>query len=475
MADLRRILAIAFAAALLLAAANLSLGAGDVNAKALATILIWHGAVMLFWAVLERREGFEDLLNPFLIIYLMSMVHFVGPSFYNALVLQLPTTADSYLAAHHIIGVFMLSVACGSLLLSHARARRGESRPSPLVTDGLLLPFVVAYAFVALLCAAYFVREAGGIAAHLAGLGLRMALFEGKGVLLSLMTLGAPAVILMYVYAIRRGGVFALLGVGVVFLIAVATGVMTGSRGSLLAFGLALLIVRHYARKPISLIGGAAGLVLVCTFLVGYIALVRQPSLGKELAQLESPAAFAEAIVITLYGKGTFKELNSVARVREKVPRQVSHTGGATFAAAATFPIPRALWPGKWQGGSEVFTRQVRPEIWAQGRGDRVTFVGELFMNFGMAGVIAGGLAFGLLLQLVYGSFPGLGSPPLQAALYAVFIVSCVSLFRGDFAISVFQFLRFFLPVALVYALARWQTGVIERSGKPGFGPAAAT
>ncbi len=408
-----------------------------------------HLTVLFVWLTVDRREDELDVLSPMMVVLLASLIHFVGPAAYNLIDLTLPTAVFAYLQAHISVGGFVVAFMLGFL----AMAKRRLDSASAIPFNGRIVFLMsVAYVGVSLLATAYFIVRAGGIFNHLASLGLRMGVFEGKGVLLSFMTLSAPALILSYLLFVKKRGLLTLGWFAFVFAMAVFTGVMTGSRGGLAAVFLCLLIIRHYVVKPLTIVQSFLVVGVLAVFLVAFIALVRQPSLGEDLSRLSATELTTETLTI-LYGKGTFKEFNSIARVHEKFPVEHTYLNGTSLLAALTFPIPRAIMPDKLPGGSELFTRLVRPEIWSQGRGDRVTFIGELFMNFGWLGVFLGGLVLGVLVSGLYNAMLSYQGAVFYVALYAIGLVSFVSLIRGDFAIASFQFLRMAAPIALVVFL----------------------
>ena len=424
---------------------------------AFSVLIIAHGLVLVLWVAAERLDTSDDILAPLFVVVLAFVIHFVGPAFYNLLVARIPTEINAYLLAHLSIGAFLVCFSLGYFLWGRAQVK-AERPTSRVFYDGrVVFAFSVVFALTSLAAAGYFIRLSGGLLNHLAGLGLRLGLFQGQGVMLSLMTLSVPSTLLAYVVFARSRSLVALAWFLMAAGIALFTGVMSGSRGVLVALFLAIVVSRHYLVRRISVGGATVLLVVVATFLVAFIALVRQPSLGEDFAKLDGVAEVGEKLMVTLYGKGTFKELNSVARVHESVPSDVTFMNGKTFLAAATFPIPRSILPGKLPGGSEVFTREIRPEIWAAGRGDRVTIIGELYMNFGWFGIVVGSFLIGALTRTMFAWRMRNENQPLLILVYAVGLVSLVALIRGDFAIASFQFIRFFLPLYLVYLICRWK------------------
>lgn len=111
---------------------------------------------------------------------------------------------------------------------------------------------------------------------------------------------------------------------------------------------------------------------------------------------------------------------------------------GETILAGMSSFIPRLLWSNKPEGGGNAFyTQNFFPDFfWDAGSEYSVSFVGELFMNFGWVGVFVGFLILGAVLRWLYARFVG-GYAPTLLGVFGVFIyvitVSRVySLMRGD-------------------------------------------
>lgn len=131
------------------------------------------------------------------------------------------------------------------------------------------------------------------------------------------------------------------------------------------------------------------------------------------------PAAFARKEVI-----GVFPP---TAGLVETVPRQHDHLEGSSYLELVALPVPRALWPDKPQ----TVLGDVQLAIFGKNIGASFGFHGELFANFGWAGVLVGSLLFGGLLEATWRSLVRTRTLP-AALLLSVALAVLVQVFsRG--------------------------------------------
>ncbi len=129
--------------------------------------------------------------------------------------------------------------------------------------------------------------------------------------------------------------------------------------------------------------------------------------------------------------------VNSVAVIVRETGSSVEYAHGRTIGLAlVSILIPRAVWPDKpvINLGRE-FAREFR----IQPRHDdrtwvAVTAVGELYWNFGLAGVLAGMLALGLALRFIYGLLgEQMAANPVRMAAYVSLFLTLLG-FDGNLA-----------------------------------------
>lgn len=112
--------------------------------------------------------------------------------------------------------------------------------------------------------------------------------------------------------------------------------------------------------------------------------------------------------------------LGIVSVIVRDTPDRVPYQGGWTIGNIFISFIPRVFWPGKPDitFGRWVTQNYIGPSMSSTGS----SWVGELFFNFGYAGVIFGMLIVGIYFRMLHTTFFGWGAP-IPAVLAAVVIL----------------------------------------------------
>ena len=259
--------------------------------------------------------------------------------------------------------------------------------------------------------------------ATFASLDLQERLTDDFNVLLQLGSFSQFAVLLAGVYALRRDRLRLGVVAAVVAVIAPVEAVFTVAFGAKHVFAFLLVGLAGICNYRVGRLGGlrfvlAAAVVVVVMF--GTVTLYRdrihQGVLERptDLAgMVTAPVALAGEVVAA--GPGEFLH----ASLRTLVNR---HTSGETVASILAYGdsvelevtgvdlalipafafIPRAVWPDK----PAPFSPQVSSAFRGV-EGNRTSFgithTGDLFLHHGLAGVVIGSLALGLLYRLLYG------------------------------------------------------------------------
>jgi len=92
-------------------------------------------------------------------------------------------------------------------------------------------------------------------------------------------------------------------------------------------------------------------------------------------------------------GNNLFLPLAGMASV---VPGQFPYLDGTSYLQTAVYLVPRALWSGKPQDAVVSLTR-----TFDNGAGLAIPEFGEMYVNFGLPGVIVGSLLLGVLIELL--------------------------------------------------------------------------
>lgn len=162
------------------------------------------------------------------------------------------------------------------------------------------------------------------------------------------------------------------------------------------------LILRHYLVRRLSwkFIPTLAGFTLLI-FAVGYAYRSSGFGSGDFAAGVADYRENKSVIFQTFLGR--FYGTDSFMVVLDAADQSYPLQWGATMADLLYFYIPRALWPGKPESYSLAFGREFLSAIpHAEGTFFTPTLPGELYLNFGVVGVLAGGLLMGFLLRKFY-------------------------------------------------------------------------
>ncbi len=273
------------------------------------------------------------------------------------------------------------------------------------------------------------------------GLGVflqnRILLLSGMGYMSAVMLwpLSVAVITQGYAHARRgRGGTrwwFALPGVFTVA--AVMTGLMTGSRTTVLMPLVIVALVQVILGSAGKLDGGRilrlagfAAAILIAGFVMGQL---RENIFADEsLHDLTGTEVSMSTALVSAYG-----EYENTWWMAEH-PARVDYLNGKTFLAAAVGFVPRRVWPDKPLGGGPYLTNMIYPGEYDLGGGWNLTsyttgLVAEAFMNGGVFGVIVVGIVFGVVLGAI-DAIRRLIRSPIMLGLWVVL------LYRGVFALK---------------------------------------
>jgi len=188
-------------------------------------------------------------------------------------------------------------------------------------------------------------------------------------------------------------------------------------------------------------------------------------SSGEE--QVRSFLGVSQLLDETVGGRH-FLDLTKTAHIIDAVPDKVPYAYGATFIRFIYLPIPRSMWPEKPAMGSGPMLGTVvfgTPNEYTGGVPPG--FVAELYMNFGLVGVLGGMFLLGVLLRFIYRSFePVLRSGP-GVLIYCLMVITLThGILNGDAAKMPGALARDLMPIIVgilfigrrfpVPAMPRW-------------------
>jgi oligosaccharide repeat unit polymerase len=129
---------------------------------------------------------------------------------------------------------------------------------------------------------------------------------------------------------------------------------------------------------------------------------------------------------------------------------------GISYAKLFLSVIPRDLWAEKPETISWVATQIFRPEMQEIGVSYNPTILGEMYYNFGIVGIAAGSLLFGLACRMLYYFLQNNIRYVGGGIIYAALLFSILEQFRGAFSNITTHYIVFYvIPVVLVSVLAR--------------------
>ncbi len=180
---------------------------------------------------------------------------------------------------------------------------------------------------------------------------------------------------------------------------------LMGSRANTFIVILAGVIVYQLLYRPIALpivialvSAGAVGLVAFQVYFREYLILGETVTLGQ-LSLGELWSYFTRAL-------GTeFFQIQALTILMDAMPDLISFQNGATYLFLLIVPIPSSIWPGKLEFlvSPAVVTLALWPDRWLlEGTTLPTSLMGEMYLNFGIAAVLPGMIAFGGLYKFMY-------------------------------------------------------------------------
>ncbi|MDP1846857.1 MAG: acyltransferase [Solirubrobacteraceae bacterium] len=316
------------------------------------------------------------------------------------------------------------ALGCAAWALGYLATLGRPPRPQPLAASPALAlpagPLLGLLALSCLLWGALFMRQ-GGLA----------TLVENPGELHNDGQSGGYAIL----------GIWLAQGVALYALLARLHGAgRSATRLCALATAVSVAAAMALQARGLLVLGVVAGLIIVLrarvprprTVAVAVVAAaIAVPALVflqqvRSYSQQSSPA---EAVRLALQTPPATQQISdlgvfdNLVALQQLVPDSAERLDGASLVAIPTAFVPRGLWPGKPQPVDQQMSALVYPGLTA---GTPVALQGELWWNFGVAGVALGAVAMGLLMGLL-ARLAFTARSPLALLLYAVATASVVA------------------------------------------------
>jgi hypothetical protein len=167
----------------------------------------------------------------------------------------------------------------------------------------------------------------------------------------------------------------------------------------------------------------------------------------------QNPGALLQTMIGRFYGADSFTLI--LGSVRDGQPLLM----GKSFLDLFTWYIPRWLWPGKPVSFAIKFGQEYMSGM--PGSGDTyfsASLPGELYLDFGLAGLFFGGLVVGAFLRYLYRTLIDQEHPGIErVVLYAMIVPFAAELSEGPISGEV----EFILARVILYSTLLWIAGTI--------------
>jgi oligosaccharide repeat unit polymerase len=276
-----------------------------------------------------------------------------------------------------------------------------------------------------------------GFSVYLANFARRFSLVENGVPLLIRITLATPGLLLLagnWVRAptLRR----AVIVASTLPLVLFASGFL-GQRWRDVTILFAMIAVFHhgYRRIPRSIMVPIAILLAAVFVLYGS----ERSSIGTNRS---APSLAGSNFYYNYLAKHELGQFRDFVVTLEGVPERLDFQHGVTFLSV----LPGVPFPTS----SYLFSITFFPELYAKGTGIPTPLPGELFMNFGLWGIILGMALFGFVLGVIeaqYRRSPGSVSALL---IYAYSLVPMAGVIRGSFTTFAGFFILGLIPLLVL-------------------------
>ncbi|MEN5304350.1 oligosaccharide repeat unit polymerase [Pseudomonas sp. TWI628] len=353
-----------------------------------------------------------------------------------------------------IYGAALLFVLAGASLgrrsqLNFPSRSRLIVRPRFLMQRSLLLTLAGLLAFGMILVVL------GGLSGLLQGASDRIRAFAGLNGLFLLQNLLLSVSLAWYIRLTgeQKRAHGERLMFWVYFLGALFVCALQGQKSTIFIAVLSLMVIRHYRVKRINLIKGAIlGVVMFVSLMAYHVFKQEYLATGKFFFLKDDQGVLLSFFnfLITQF-TGNLMQLQTMTVLVDAMPDGLPWQNGSTLLMIVLILIPSTLFPDKPLTAAGVFTGAFWPDKWLlEGTTLPPGVFGEFYMNFGIVGVLLGGLVLGFVWGRLYGAV--INNPHNDRALgaYALAIASMLHLFRGELSSVLLLVASIWLPFLLL-------------------------
>lgn len=399
---------------------------------------------------LARQDKKQKLPHPLRILAWTLILGYSLKSIYLAFAVDfgLPFRTDHFTADHIAIGQAMLSLgvfcfATGYLAIGRHQLQFRSIFRSKINKFGRVLFWPVFFTAIALTAYIFYLKGF-----HLQLLSLRFVsvsqyVNQDTGIksALGFLLLGSDFIFVFFLYylASDRGLLRPNLFVPAIILVALNYFLSSQRTGVLVILIASVLVSRvgffnfmsRTATKRLLLIG-------LTLLLLSTSSFIRSERREVSLTDISISAGITTTMIHAFEGAYALDP----AKLTGIALRNREYLMGESFLMFIVAPIPRALWPEKPVVRIGPYVAQEILE-YNNKSGAPPSAIGELFINFGWAGVTIGMLFLGSFVALVRNSFEKVQSLNTTRVHYALFMIVVINFIIGDFSYAALTAIKY--------------------------------
>ena len=419
-------------------------------------LLYWWVIAFLVFSLLmllfERRyEGRSDIFSPVTVFIFITFIFFIFPAIYFV-----DKTEKSFMLSELCVILSMPCFFFGYFLsrikvFSRIALASPKEEWSPAIARFFclsLMPFSIAMFFL-------IVQPFGGIWGYLANLWTNSRVtLGGMAYIVEIMTLPLMTTYFVMADYFKAGRkIDIILGIFSLSLYSTLSLFITAERGSIIIPIFSFLIMRHYLKRRYGILH-ICGMALIVLFALVTLGILRDylhfgGTLGSDMINNLLSADFPGYMLMHTGGMIFDVYQNTIA----SVPSVINYQYGFTYLVFAVKFVPRIFMPDKIQGASEIIMAALYPQV--KDAFFTPSYLGELYLNFGLAGVLTGSLLLGVFAAWLYSFLQKNIKNRLAVILYSVMMPIFIFEMRGDFGNATVGLIMGPVKIMLIYFLLK--------------------
>lgn len=273
---------------------------------------------------------------------------------------------------------------------------------------------------------------------------------EGVRSSLAFLTIGGDLILVYFVYwlAFTKRLTLANIYIPAIGLISLAYMLASRRNGVLLIIASVIMVYGlRTAREKYSAKIQRNALIAVIFILLAFVSAIRQGGGEKELSDLNLSGAIASAAEHTFEGAYFLDPAKTAAIIRQTDNRDL-FLYGQSFTGAFFAPVPRVLWPDKPNVRIGPYVAQEVLD-YDNRSGVPPGAIGELYMNFGWAGVFFGMMVLGMMTAWLHNRYRVSSDKRFSRPAYALMYLTIILFLFADFSLFVLYMIRYGLGIFL--------------------------